>query len=345
MTVNSSNITGMIGGTYFINAPVILKWTGLQFPDDSSINVAVMQILYNDKKVGEFRSDMGGATEVAIDISSALRPIWADYNFAAEVEAAEKAATGQEATVQRPFRQYYIRCFTEYIQTSTFGEKIFTQSAPFTFYGGQCVIGATTELERFLGTAGEGSIDGMGTDKVEGSTKPVNEYPVEQVGTDSITSIIYLQNDRTIQRFLPKGNENTPQHIIRPKTHSYFDFIFLNRRGCIETATAITMESGTVEGETTTYEHDTLPAFIPARSVTNVPSATRRALRMSSGQVDREWARWWATEFCQSKAAWIRIKNRFVPVTITHEKSIPIYDRSKQELPHVDFTVTLALDG
>jgi len=35
-----------------------------------------------------------------------------------------------------------------------------------------------------------------------------------------------------------------------------------------------------------------------------------------------------------------------VPVIVEpSKKSITIYDRSKQQMPHVDFTVTLALEG
>ena len=36
----------------------------------------------------------------------------------------------------------------------------------------------------------------------------------------------------------------------------------------------------------------------------------------------------------------------FVPVIVEAEKkSMNIYDRVKQQMPHVDFTVTLALEG
>ena len=51
-------------------------------------------------------------------------------------------------------------------------------------------------------------------------------------------------------------------------------------------------------------------------------------------------------EFLQARQWWMLYKGKYVPVTIeAAKKSVNIYDRSKQQAPHVDFTVTLALEG
>ena len=79
----------------------------------------------------------------------------------------------------------------------------------------------------------------------------------------------------------------------------------------------------------------------------------RRSWQMSSGYVTREWAEWWAMEFLGGKRKqwWMRYpigdaSGTYVPVIVTPAKQdISIYDRSKQQTPHVDFTVTLALEG
>ena len=43
---------------------------------------------------------------------------------------------------------------------------------------------------------------------------------------------------------------------------------------------------------------------------------------------------------------WMLYNGSYVPVTVKPSRSsMGIYDRSKQQLPHVDFTVTLALEG
>lgn len=72
---------------------------------------------------------------------------------------------------------------------------------------------------------------------------------------------------------------------------------------------------------------------------------------MSSGYQTREWAEWWTLEFLMAKQWWMRYptddaNGTFVPVIVEAEKkSMNIYDRVKQQMPHVDFTVTLALEG
>jgi hypothetical protein len=85
-----------------------------------------------------------------------------------------------------------------------------------------------------------------------------------------------------------------------------------------------------------------------------IGSDGRRSWQMSSGYVTREWAEWWATEFIGGKRKrwWMLWQGpglatpRYVPVVVEPaKKSINIYDRAKQQLASVDFTVTLALEG
>jgi hypothetical protein len=67
---------------------------------------------------------------------------------------------------------------------------------------------------------------------------------------------------------------------------------------------------------------------------------------MSSGYVTREWAEWWAKEFLKAHQWWMLYEGSYVPVVVKEaKKSNGIYDRSKQQMPHIDFTVTLALEG
>jgi hypothetical protein len=85
-----------------------------------------------------------------------------------------------------------------------------------------------------------------------------------------------------------------------------------------------------------------------------IGSDGRRSWQMSSGYVTREWAEWWAMEFLGGKRKrwWMKYKGpgqatpAYVPVIVEPaKKSISIYDKTKQQMPHVDFTVTLALEG
>ena len=99
--------------------------------------------------------------------------------------------------------------------------------------------------------------------------------------------------------------------------------------------------------ETKTYSRVERPTFRPSRSLMTVTQGgARRSWQMSSGHVTREWAEWWQTEFVPARQKWMLYKGAYVPVIVEPaKKSADIYDRAKQNMPHVDFTVTLALEG
>jgi hypothetical protein len=72
----------------------------------------------------------------------------------------------------------------------------------------------------------------------------------------------------------------------------------------------------------------------------------RRSWAMSSGHLPREWAEWWTTEFLMARQWWMLYKGGYVPVIVEPaKKQTGIYDRTKQQMPSVEFTVTLALEG
>ena len=142
------SVSGMFGGgkTYFADSPVVIDISGLEWADSSGISVSPFTIVhvdvnYNGNVVGSFRADTGGQTSISFDISSALRAIWADYNFAGEIAAANsKSASGVRA-----YREYSLTIYTEYLDSQD-GE--FTKTSSGTFSGGRCAIGWLTEWER-----------------------------------------------------------------------------------------------------------------------------------------------------------------------------------------------------
>ena len=129
-------------------------------------------------------------------------------------------------------------------------------------------------------------------------------------------------------------------------TQAYTDFLFVNRRGAVETCSGQMLEAMGIEVETTQYTRVERPTFKPSYSLLSVTKGGRRSWSMSSGRQTREWAEWWTLEFLMAKRWWIKYKGSFVPVTVQPaKKKTDIYDRSRQQMPHVDFTVTLALEG
>lgn len=360
MASNTVTISGMFGNgkTYFADSPVVIDISGLEWPGTSPFNVVRVEVLYQGKVVGEFRNDTGGQATVSLDISSALQAIWAGYDFSDnEVACAKTAAGGRASDYYRAYRDYSLKVYTEYLSS----DGVFTTTNSDEITGGQCAIGSFTEWERSTIPSKEAA-DVLYREHEnlrygDASTKPTDTP--ERVGSLSPTSWVDLDATDTISIFYPY---NTQPAADSRKDHAplvlrdsvpYVDFLFLNRRGAIETCSGQTLESMSINVKVTQYSRTERPSFSPVRSLMAIGQDGRRSWQMSSGYVTREWAEWWAMEFLGGKRKqwWMRYplgdaNGTYVPVIVEPAKqNISIYDRSKQNMPHVDFTVTLALEG
>ena len=343
------------GKTYFSGSPVIIDISGLEWNDTSPFNIVKIKVLdVSNNIIGDFHADTGGQTAISFNIQSALKALWADYDFASEVSAANKAVVATSVTAQstsRDYRPYSLKLFTEYIN-STDNEFTTTESEAVT--GGKCMIGRLTELERYnIATKEDADAshwEGTNLRNGDASTKPTSSP--ERVGRSSITSWVDVSGSGTTSAFFPAAAptaaDASAQHapLVLRDSIDYQDFLFVNRRGAVETCSAMMKESMDISIETTSYNRVERPTFSPSRSLMAITSGDRRSWDMSSGYVDREWAKWWASEFLMSERHWMRIGDKFIPVIITPaKKSVNIYDKTKQQMPHVDFTVTLGLEG
>ena len=366
MSVEISGMFGRIDGqlhTYFAGSPVVINVSGLEWgnPVISPFTIVRVEVIYNDMTVGEFREDTGGQTTATFDISSALMAIWSDYNFANEVETAQSAVGGEARDYYRPYRQYSLRVHTEYLSSDDGG--VFTQTSFGPFEGGQCALGGLTERERStVGAEENADVSYREHENLrngDASTKP-SGVP-ERVGMHSITSWVDHDATDTVSIFYPADavpeadtHANHAPIVLRDTSQSYVDFLFVNRRGAVETCSALMKEAQDITDiDIQQYASVERPAFKPSRSLIAFGTDGRRTWQMSSGYVSREWAEWWAMEFLGGKRKkwWMRYpigsaNGTYVPVVIKPSKnSISIYDRSKQQMPHVDFTVTMALEG
>ena len=346
-------VSGMFGNgkTYFADSPVIITISGLEWPPSSPFTVVRVEVRYAGNKVGEFLADTGRQTSIEFDISSALRAIWSDYGFDNEVSAAN---TGGSSAL-RPYRSYSLFVYTEYIAT----DGVYTTTSSGEIAGGRCAIGGLTEWERSnIGARENADVSHLElTNQRNGdaSTKPVSSP--ERVGIDSITSWVDVQSTGTKSIFYPA---DTPMEADKTSAHAplvlgdsvpYTDFLFVNRRGAVETCSGQTLEAMDIDVETTQYTRVERPTFKPTASLMAISRGGRRSWSMSSGHQSREWAAWWTTEFLMARRWWMLYDmpdggKAYVPVTVEPaKKQTGIYDRAKQQMPSVEFTVTLALEG
>ena len=352
------SISGMFGAskTYFADSPVVIDISGLEWPVSSPFNIVRVQVIYNGGVIGDFHADTGGQPSISFDISSALRAIWCGYEYGDEVakagEAAAASTGGSHTSGSRGYRSYSLIVFTEYIN-SVDGELTITSSG--TISGGRCMIGWLTERER-SGIGDKANADASHWEHTnnrngDASTKP--KAVPERVGSNSITSWVDVSNSGTQSVFYAAAStpaaDSTSAHAPRVLRDDipYTDFLFVNRRGAVETCSAQTLEALSVGVEKEQYARVGRPAFKPSRSLASVrKDGPRKSFAMSSGHQTREWADWWAQEFLASGRHWMLYEGAFVPVIVEPaKKDSGIYDRVKQQMPSVDFTVTLALEG
>ena len=343
------------GKTYFSGSPVIIDISGLEWNDTSPFNIVKIKVLdVSNNIIGDFHADTGGQTAISFNIQSALKALWADYDFASEVSAANKAVVATSVTAQstsRDYRPYSLKLFTEYINST---DNEFTTPEIDAVTGGQCMIGRLTEWERYnIATKEDADAshwEGTNLRNGDASTKPTSSP--ERVGRSSITSWVDVSGSGTTSAFFPaaapSAADASAQHapLVLRDNMDYQDFLFVNRRGAVETCSAMMKESMDISIETTSYNRVERPTFSPSRSLMAIASGDRRSWDMSSGFVDREWATWWTSEFLMSERHWMRMGDKYIPVIITPaKKSVNIYDKTKQQMAHVDFTVTLGLEG
>lgn len=358
---NIVTVSGMFGNgkTYFADSPVVIDISGLAWPTDptthkptSPFNIVRINVLYDGSIVGSFHVDTGGQSDISFDISSALRAIWADYKFAGEL-----AAAANPRGYQRNYRSYILQVFTEYLAS----DGVFTTTqcedseGNTDIPGGRCLIGWLTEWERStIGdkvNADASHWEHSNLRNGDASTKPTSSP--ERVGKSSITSWADVQTEGTQTVFYAATVTPAPDSqtvhapIVLRDDIDYQDFLFVNRRGAVETCSALMLEAMNIDVETKSYARIERPSFKPSRSLMSISQGgPRRSWPMSSGLQTREWAEWWAMEFLTARQWWMLYKGSYVPVVVEPaKKSTGIYDRTKQQMPSVEFTVTLALEG
>ena len=344
--------------TYFAGSPVVITIGGLEFPPNSAIKVVRVEVIYDSKTVGSFSADVGNSTSIDFDISSALRAIWGNYEYVSELESAQYAADADFNTsvqeVTRLMREYSLTVYTEYIAD----DGVFTQTSFGPFTGGRCILGGMNEMERYEAENPDVSaLEHTNPRNGDASTKPTSSP--EMVGSNSITSWVDVNASGTKSIFYPNETATEPDDtpgstygwnghapIVLRDSVAYTDFLFVNRRGAVETCSAQMLESMNLSIEAKNYARVGKPSFKPSRSIMAIATGGRRSWSMSSGYQTREWAEWWAMEFLMAKRWWMLYDGKFIPVTVEPtKKATGIYDRTKQQMSSVEFTVTLAFEG
>lgn len=121
---------------------------------------------------------------------------------------------------------------------------------------------------------------------------------------------------------------------------------FINGFGAIENISVRSKDSLSYEmGEGTTHSLVQDASIRPYDRRYATKSQPVGVYQLSSGYVSKQWAEWYVQELLVSPRVWMQMGDVWVPCVIEAGDDCVIYDRSKPSMPHVDFTIRLAVDG
>ena len=137
----------------------------------------------------------------------------------------------------------------------------------------------------------------------------------------------------------------TKSGYYRANNHGVHFLRFINGFGAVENIAVRAKDklSYEVSGETHSLVQEISTRPTDRRYATK--SQPVGVYELSSGYVPVRWAEWYVQELLTSPRVWIQLGGKWVPALIEAEDDCVIYDRTKPEMPHVDFTLRLAIDG
>lgn len=343
------------GGSYplefnFIDNPIMVGVTNFAFPTDATFRQVVVQVDVTPTFSGsspttyKFYADASADDTVWLDISTALRGA-----MGAWVPETKDIIPAGDSTFTYPYANFNITIFEKYLLEGTVYEEQTTErTGAYAYYGGM------TEYERLVSGKHPADIYLSDGSKRYISRKPIASGKGEIIETGFYRTYSYSMNGKMYTHSYPttadnegnQGYDGAGYFWQLPVSGERRQFAFVNSLGVIETIMAQSRESLSYDIESNTKSLVNTPQYKPNPNITTHKTGGRNKWQMSSGKVNREWADWWVTEFLMAKKYWMLHNGMWLPVVVTPaDDSMEIYNRSDNNLPHVDFDVQLAVKG
>lgn len=324
----------------FANNPMMI-WvdTGTgTYPEGSTHRLLYIVLTFSSGKPYTFKREVDNGQTVDVDVSSAFRSQLHD-EYMRDFSASSRSNSNVSATV---------KCHAEYMLD---GEMITGAEVTFAFLGSNNLYGIPGGCSEMLRLGldepdPKAVIEGIGHFTV----KPPSGEVINQ--GDNVFSTTYsshrtstsVSTASTLGVMEVDGGSRSVYVESNPNRHELY---FLNQFCVFESASALSLESLTYPIDTNEKSIVNSPSFLPRATLLAVHSAPHGTLKLSSGFVTRDWADWWITEFLCARRHWIKLPSgTVVPVVVTPDGDTQtVYDRSKQELIAVNFSVKSALGG
>lgn len=330
------NNGSMLGGTVLAGNPVIVSVSAGTFPEKSSFRQIVLDVIGDGKEL-QFKTEVSASGEtVEFDISSALRSLlWGG--------AAEPQELVSSATAYNRSASFGIRVHDEYLMDG----EIWKTDA---------VVNGNTNNLAIGGGHWETDLTAVTMDQTAwlSSTRFTDKPSSGEVvcqGTPYFYSDFYSGRQRT-----RRTTYNTLGAATRDGRNLYITELpsplngmqciaFRNHYGVLETVCCHGKPLEAVSTLRTNYVRQSAPSYRPGQKGCGITAGPTPYVRLSSGPLDDDWSRWWNTEVCAATEFWLWHRSAWWPCTVEFEEKHDVYDRSKQELPSVDFTLTLLYKG
>lgn len=336
------------GGSYplefnFIDNPIMVGVTNFAFPTNATFRQVVVQVDVTPTFSGsspttyKFYADASADDTVWLDISTALRGAMGAW------QPDVNNIIREGLSYKYPYATFGVTLYEKYLLDGTIHEeKGASQTGAYAYYGGM------SEFERMIMPNHAADM----TQEMRFTRKPLRGEMIHN-GMWRISS--YYSIDSVISDVSIQEYPSTPPYELSdksgffwiiPETKDACEFAFINSFGVMETIMAQCRESLSYDIDSTIKSLVTSPSYKPSPNITTHKTGGRGKLPMSSGKVNREWADWWVTEFLMAKKYWMLHNGMWLPVVVTPaDDSMEIYNRSENNLPHVDFDVQLAVKG
>jgi hypothetical protein len=190
---------------------------------------------------------------------------------------------------------------------------------------------------------GSGSMTSRMEVSVGGTTVAMRSDTLSHYSLDYQHLAVDSKNEGVLTVSTTRGG--TKQGFYRTNTDGVHFLRFINGFGAIENISVRAKDklSYEVGGEVHSLVQEASVKPSDRRYATK--SQPVGVYELSSGYVPQRWAEWYVQELLTSPRVWIQLGGKWIPALIESEDDCVIYDRTKPEMPHVDFTLRLAIDG
>lgn len=290
-------------------------------------------------------SPCGNSEAVTFDISSALRAAVANYEH-----------LHLSADTTYPYIKYFLSAWDDYmiegVMYSDMNKVDYNSGAAL-----YALFGHATDAERYYAGATL-AVSAFSRKPTDGEVCALGDlYIVPQTSTSpiTVTSTITTGPSVKVSTLDTAGSQtvNGRKVYVDGNAQNRIQFQFVNGYGCIESASAETMESVENSGETS-VENITAPASFNRLNCLSVSKQSRQTvIKCSTGYVNREWANWWINEFMGGDSfrngghnqCWVMYSGKWWPCIIIPDDGLSVVNRTKGDLIQLEFEARIAIGG